>query len=144
MFFISTIFKLSLKDIYLPNSKDSKQEKIQTLKQCRHDLWKIWGQVKELVIVDFPNDDRMVFEAVEGYILQFADEDSHSFSFRYPINMDLIQVNTQEKFINLKNLAERMEELESFLSSVSVGMSCHRDFENETLSYYKVDKASYC
>lgn len=135
--------ELAFKDIYLSNSKENRQAKIETLKTCQHNLLKIWAKVKPLIIADFPNDDRSVLSAVEDYIKQFAKADAGSFAFRYPITKDLELINQQEKFINLVNLAERMNELEHFLSSVSMGMSAHRDFENEMLSYYAEDMEGY-
>ena len=135
--------ELALKDIYLSNSKENRQAKIETLKTCQHNLLKIWAKVKPLIITDFPNNDRSVLSAVEDYIKQFAKADAGSFAFRYPVTKDLELINQQEKFINLVNLAERMNELEHFLSSVSMGMSAHRDFENEMLSYYAEDMEGY-
>lgn len=134
--------ELTLKDIYLANSPDSTETKKRTLKRCQHNLKKIWIKVKKLIISDFPNEGRSDLEAAESYIFQFSDEDKNSFAFRYPITKDLDLINNK-KFINLKNLAERMSELESFLSAVSMGMSVHRDFENEMKSYYDVDSEEY-
>lgn len=99
--------------------------------------------MKPLIIAGFPDDDESVLGAVEDYIKQFAKADAGSFAFRYPVTKDLEPINQQEKFINLVNLAERMGELEHFLSSVSMGMSAHRDFENEMLSYYAEDIGDY-
>jgi len=135
--------ELALKDLYLSNSGDTREEKSQTLKNCQHNLKKIWAKVKVLIIADFPDDDMQVIEAVEDYIHQFAAEDSNSFAFRYPITKDLSLVNENEKFINLVNLAERMDELESFLSAVSMGMSVHCDYESEMMSYYASEMESY-
>lgn len=135
--------ELALKDIYLANSQDSRQDKIATIKSCGHRLVDIWKKVKPLILADFPNDDKSVLNAVEDYIKQFAKADAGSFAFRYPITKDLELVNNQEKFINLVNLAKRMSELEHFLSSVSMGMSAHRDFESEMLSYYAEDMSDY-
>ena len=38
--------ELALKDIYLTNSKDSRQDKIATIKSCGHKLVDIWKKVK--------------------------------------------------------------------------------------------------
>ncbi|MCL1971579.1 MAG: hypothetical protein FWG57_01145 [Endomicrobia bacterium] len=139
--------ELWLKVIYLANSKDTKEEKIETLKDCQHNLRKIWEKAKALIITDFPNDDKTELDAVEDYIFQFASEDEKSFAFRYPITRDLELINKKEekeKYINLRNLKERMDELEFFFSGASAGMSVNRDFErdfeeameNEMESYY--------
>ena len=135
--------ELALKDLYLSNAKDSREQKSQTLKSCQHNLNKIWLKVKPLILVDFPDDDVTVLDAVEDYIKQFAAEDNNSFAFRYPITKDLDLVNNKPKYINLINLAERMDELESFLSAVSMGMSVHREYESEMMSYYAEEMASY-
>lgn len=134
--------ELALKDIYLSNSQDSFEDKKKTIYDCSHNLKKIWNKAKTLIIADFPEDDPSVLDAVESYIFQFADEDSKSYAYRYPITMDLDLINN-EKFINLVNLTERMSELEEFLSAVSKGMSEHRDFENEMKSYYAADMEGY-
>ncbi len=143
LFLYRQYLELALKDIYLTNSKDSKQDKIATIKSCGHRLVDIWKKVKPLILADFLDDDKSVLDAVEDYIKQFAKVDAGSVAFRYPITKDLELINQQEKFINLKNLAERMSELEHFLSSISMAMSVHRDFENEMLSYYAEDLGNY-
>ncbi|WP_338096339.1 hypothetical protein [Methanorbis rubei] len=99
--------------------------------------------MKVLIRSDFPDDDKSVLNVVEDYISQFAKVDKNSFAFRYPITKDLTLINDKEKFINLRNLAERMDELESFLSTVSGVMSTHRDFEKEMALYYASEMDGY-
>jgi len=130
--------ELTLKDIYLSNSNDNKDEKMRTIKDCRHDLKKIWAKTKELILHDFPDEDIGILNAVEDYISQFVAEDVSSLVFRYPIKTDLDPVHSKGKSFNLLNLAVRMGELENYLSSISFGMSANRDTESEILwySYY--------
>ena len=135
--------ELTLKDIYLSNSKETIQEKEKTLRGCQHNLRKIWAKAKELIIDDFSDGDKVILKAVESYINQFADEDSNSFTFRYPVTKDLDPVHKNEKIINLKNLAKRMDELETFLSAVSTGMDVHRDLENKMIPYYAIEFDNY-
>ena len=135
--------ELALKDIYLSNSKENKKAKIKILKTYQHNLSKIWAKVKPLIITDSPDDNKSVLNAVEDYIKEFARVDAGSFAFRYPVTKDLELINQQENFINLVNLAEHMSELEHFLSSVSIGMSAHRNFENEMLLYYAEDISAH-
>ena len=134
--------ELALKNIFLSNTRKSKEEKIDTIKRCGHNLPAVWTEVRALIEQDFPDEDPIVIEAVESYIKQFAAEDKNSFSYRYPINKELALCHSEKK-INLPNLKARMGELESFLSSVSMGMSVHRDFENEMMAYYEKDLNGY-
>ena len=135
--------ELALKYLYLSNSGETKEAKIKTLKSCQHNLKHIWSKVKPLILADFPDDDAEAIEAVEDYIHQFAAVDGNSFAFRYPITKELDLVNDKEKFINLVNLAERMDELESFLSAASMGMSVHREYEADMMSYYASELSDY-
>jgi len=127
--------ELALKDIYLSNTKETKEEKSQTLKECSHNLKKIWLKVRPLIIFDFSNDDKTDLDALEDYIKQFADEDSGSYAFRYPITKDLDIIKDKGKSIDLVNLAKRMSELENVLSAISMGMSANRDKEDEYLTF---------
>jgi hypothetical protein len=135
--------EIALKNIYLTNTKDTEEEKIQTLKSCQHNLLMVWHKVKPLIIADFPDDDATILDAVEDYIKQFCVADNSSFAFRYPINKELNFVNHREKYINLANLAERMDELASFLSAVCTEMSSHRDYEHEMMHYYTMEMDGY-
>lgn len=134
--------ELSLKDIYLSNSPDSKEEKVKAIKDCQHNLRKIWSRVRNLIVATYPKENPDALNAAESYVFQFSDEDVNSFSYRYPISKDLALVRS-EKVINLKNLADRMDELSEFLSSVSAGMAVKRDIESDMNSYYSEDMSGY-
>lgn len=135
--------ELAMKDLYLLFSGDNFDDKVQMIKKSSHNLKAIWQKVRPVIVKYFPNDDKTILDAVEDYIYQFAVEDSNSFAFRYPITKDLDPINGTERRINIKNLMERMNELESFLSAVNMGIGEIRDFENEMTTYYSMDVEGY-
>lgn len=126
--------ELTLKDIYLLNTKDSEDDKIKTIDRCQHNLMKMWFKAKPLISSSFPKDDMSVLDVVEDYISQLSEVDIQSFAFRYPITKRLSPVRDKAMFINLPNLAACMRELEYFLYSVSAGMDYQRECEGETMS----------
>jgi len=113
VFLYRQFLELALKDIYLAYTDDSEGEQAKTIYKCSHDLKKIWEKVKPL-IGDCPH-----IPAVEDYIFEFAEFDSGSYSFRYPIDNKLNIVHDKLKRINLKNLAIRINELALYLECVS-------------------------
>ena len=133
--------ELALKGIYLTYAGETNEEKVNAIKKCGHNLEEIWSKVKDLILTAYPNEDKEVLEAAELYILEFNSEDKTSYTFRYPVdkNLGLIHENKNYKigkfekdgwFICLKNLAKRMDELCTFLCSVSAGMSEMRGHES--------------
>jgi ribosomal protein S8 len=135
--------ELTLKDMYLSYSEENKEEKIEAIKRISHNLHSIWIKVKPLILKYFPDDNIDTLQAVEDYLIQFINEDSNSFSFRYPITKDLRLVHTKERRINIENLAKRMNELESFFSAVSTAIGVMKDFEDEMKRYYEADMQGY-
>ena len=120
--------ELALKDIYLSNAKVPDVEKIDAIKS--HNLRDIWRKAKNLILADFPNDDKKVLEVVEGNIVEFNERDTKSFAFRYPIDKTLNLVHDEDEFIDLPNLVECMDKLANFLSSVRNGMAENRYHES--------------
>jgi len=121
IFLYRQFLELALKDIYLAYSYDAEDEKIKAIDNCSHDLKKIWEKVKPLIFYGDPD-----IPAVEEYILEFSEFDRGSFSFRYPIDKKLALIHDKPKCINLRNLAERMNELASYLDAVITGLDAYR------------------
>jgi len=124
--------ELTLKHLYLGTA----EEKTRTIKQASHDLKSIWKKVRPIIEGYYPTEDPTPLLAAEDYILQFAEEDKSSFAFRYPITKNLSLVHGKQRWINLRNLATRMAELESFLTGVQAGMEAMKDIEDEMKAYY--------
>ena len=134
--------ELVLKDIYLSFSDDNREEKKTTIKRVSHDLVRIWDKVKPIILKYFPDEDKSPLIATEEYIKQFAEEDKNSFVFRYPITKKLELVHSEERRINLANLAERMDELKAFLSAVSGGISHMAEVEADIKADYESEMRS--
>jgi len=74
---------------------------------------------------------------VEEYIKQYQEFDNNSFVFRYPITKALHPVNKDIKRINLKNLKNRIDELEFFFDGAEGKLYEIRDFENDMIRYFQ-------
>jgi len=116
--------EIALKNIYLSYSNDTEEEKTKTIKN--HNLKRIWAKAKPVIIDYYPYEDRAVLDYVEDYIKQFDEADDRSTTFRYPIDRELKPVH-KAMSIDLRNLKERMDELDYFLSSAIQGMSAMRE-----------------
>lgn len=143
VFLYRQFIELMLKHIYLAHSDDEHEAKVNTIKRTSHNIKRMWDKVEVIIRKYFPNDDESMLRAAKDYVYQFADEDSNSFNFRYPIDKDLNLIHVERKDINLRNLIERMSELEHFLNGVDSGISEMREWEAEARSYYEVDHHDY-
>lgn len=129
--------ELALKEIYLKFSDSNKKKKMRSINT--HNLLAIWNKVRSIIINYFPDDDKETLDAVEDYISQFTNEDKGSFAFRYPMTKDLKLIHENERRINIVNLAERMSELASFFSAVSMGMGVMKEYEDEIKAEYEAE-----
>jgi hypothetical protein len=137
IFLYRQFLELAMKDIYLNYSEHSMQDKIKTIGKVNHDLVKIWEKIKPL-IQDGCNteDDNDTIKIVEDYINQFHNFDKSSFKFRYPIDKKLNPVLDGEKFIDLLNLKQRMDELDSFFSGVDGQLNAIKESKYEQQKEY--------
>jgi len=122
IFLYRQFLELALKDIYLAYSDDAEEDKVKKIDKCRHNLKEIWKNVKPLI-----DDDPHILPAVEDYIFEFADFDSGSYAYRYPLDMKLNLYHEKPKLINLRNLAERINELAWYLECVGTGLEVRRN-----------------
>lgn len=126
--------ELVMKNIYLFYSEDTKEIKINTLKQVLHDLVKIWNKIKPYLEKDATENEQNDIKAVEEYIKQFHIFDKSSYTFRYPIKLNLNSVINRENKVNLLNLQARMNELYHFFNAVIGKLDFVKDIKSAILS----------
>ena len=120
--------ELALKDIYLQYSNDTREAKTAFLNSASHKLCEIWNSAKPVLeSVIEGKDEEFALENLDAYIKEFNEKDPTSFSFRYPIDKELNCIHLTETKINLRNLMRRMNEIESFLSSVLPLLDIEKD-----------------
>ena len=132
VFLYRQYLELALKELYLVYSEETEDEKSKVIKACGHDLKKIWSKVKPIMSL---GDSDPSISAVEYYVIEFAELDSSSYAFRYPIDKKLNLVHAKPKRINLRNLAERMNELAWFLECAGTELEVRQRDINE-MRYY--------
>jgi len=82
--------ELELKSIYLQYSEASKDDKKKAINDIRHDLLKLWQQIKPVISPTAATaSEKLYIVVVEDYIKQFHELDKTSFTFRYPITKNL-------------------------------------------------------
>lgn len=132
--------ELSLKQIYLAYTSDTEETQQKVLNSIKHRLKPMWQKVRSILHDSFPWKSPEALDAVEDYISQFEKEDPYSSSYRYPITLGLAPVHESDKRINLHNLAERMDELESFFSGAMADLEDKREVQREIRAYYSVEE----
>jgi HEPN domain-containing protein len=92
-----------------------------------HKLDKLWSLVKEIIEKVWPGEDTEEFGLIGHVVNEFSAIDPESMSFRYPEdrcgNNPLIDL----AHINLRHLAEMIDEVYNFLFGVSAAISEYRD-----------------
>ena len=136
--------ELTMKNIYLFYSEETKEIKINTLKEVLHDLMKIWNKIKPLLKIDANKNEINDIEAVEGYILQFHKFDQSSFTFRYPIDKNLRSVIGGETKVNLLHLQMRMDELYNFFNGVISKLDYTKEITDKIIEFFaQIMKSEY-
>ena len=136
--------ELAMKNIYLFFSEDTREIKINTLKQVLHDLMKIWNKIKPYLKKDATENELNDIKVVEQYIQQFHKFDKSSYTFRYPIDLNLNGVIDGETKINLFNLQARMDELYHFFNAVIDKFDFTKDIKSAILSdFAQIMKSEY-
>ena len=131
IFLYRQFLELALKDIYLAYSDDSDELKSKEIESQSHNLMKIWNKIKPLINDENPAN----IKAVGSYLSQFTKADAGSFKYRYPIDKKLNLVHEKEIRINLLTLAERIDELATYLDCVSTALYELRRAELEMIHY---------
>lgn len=127
--------ELMLKSIFLKFSMKCHEEKIDTIKKVNHNLKKIWEEVKPVILEYSYGTEKEDVQIAEDYIFQFDVYDNSSYTFRYPMSKKLQIIHEKNKYLDLKNLKERMDELFIFLNAVEVALDERITAEVEMLEY---------
>jgi hypothetical protein len=126
--------ELMLKTLFLKYSKKNHDEKKKLINNAKHNLDKIWKEVK-FVLVECSTDEEMEdVENAERYIKQIHEYDKDSFSFRYPMKLSLEKIHKNWQYLDLRNLKEGISELYKFLNYVDLNLGSKREAELEMLS----------
>ncbi|WP_373181285.1 hypothetical protein [Clostridium butyricum] len=131
--------ELVMKSIFLKYSGVSEEEKVNVIKGVSHSLVKIWDKIVPIISEEATKDEMEDINIVADYIRQFSDFDKSSFTFRYPINKKIDLLFNEDKFLDLINLRERMNELYNFFGGCDGKLDSIRDFKYEMMSYYMSD-----
>jgi len=127
--------EITLKYIYLEWSNTSEEMKEQMLNDTEHSLEKSWNYIKPLVEKTIEPADKSKLIGFEYYIRQFVAEDPTSMKFRYPTNKEMQLFLQNERKINIKNLIQRMDEMEKFLAFIVLPMLDVLKFHDEANNY---------
>lgn len=120
--------ELEMKSLYVQYSEASRDDKKKAINDIRHDLLKLWRQVKPVIVQCASSDsDKRAIAVVEDYIKQFHEQDKTSFTFRYPITKNLEKIHERRRLINLQDLRDRMNELYSFFIGCEGALSAWSD-----------------
>jgi hypothetical protein len=123
-----------------------------------HYLDKLWKDCREIIEKGLPEDYTEILNSTENLINEFSKIDPTSFESRYPEkkkikkkkknqNYKIIEIYSHSIFtmegipeINLKNMKDLMEKINSFLGDMGDGISCQlqekKDMESEYSSDY--------
>lgn len=127
--------ELSLKQIYFEECSSPFQETIKNMKKKKHSILGLWNLIKNEIEyhADAPKEDKTI-KNVEQYIKELHNYDGASDKFRYPTNKYLNIHFKKNKNLDIKNVNNFFNELESFLDSVDMMMSAHNEAEAEMRS----------
>ncbi|MBU3206984.1 hypothetical protein KPL33_08330 [Clostridium algidicarnis] len=131
--------ELAMKNIFLKYSGSSEEDKVKVIKNVSHNLNEMWKKMVLIISEETTNEEKEDIKIVRDYIKQFSDFDKSSFTFRYPINKELDLLFKEEKFLDLINLRERMNELYNFFEGCDGKLDSIRDFKYEMMSNYLSD-----
>jgi hypothetical protein len=102
-----------------------------------HDLNIIWAECRGLIKKLEPKASTCDLEAIDESIQQFCVIDPSSESFRYPTKISgEYSLPLDLRYINIRNLAEVMENLSCFFDAVDTMVSVFIDYQQEMDSYY--------
>jgi len=111
--------ELIMKDMYMKYSGDPKEVQETKIKKMNHSLLKAWNVIKPILERYCDSEEEAKdMQAVEEYIKDFHNTDNDAEKFRYPITKKLVRKLGKENRINLKNLKDRMDELENYFEAV--------------------------
>lgn len=102
-----------------------------------HRIWDLWCTAKKISIKTFENENEPPnFDYAEHVIREFSQIDPNSFAFRYPTTKKGDKTLEGVTHINIRRLAEHIEELSKDLEGISTGISIYREWQQEMWSSY--------
>lgn len=96
-----------------------------------HDLWPTVKEIIEKVYSHEDSNDSSGLNLTEHVINEFKAIDPESMSFRYPEDTKGNQSLTGLDYIDIKGLAEIIEEVFMFLDGISDGICAYQDYKDE-------------
>jgi hypothetical protein len=96
-----------------------------------HNIAKLWQDCKNILKRADPQTTDQDFDALERCILEFADVDPSSTAFRYHIDKIGNPSVPDLRYINIRNLAEVMARIDSFLDATYMTISVSLDGKME-------------
>ena len=110
-----------------------------------HKLSRLWPDTKRIVSEIWPDDKssskyavriNLRLDAVEHAIAEYSKLDDGSYAFRYPIDTKDNDVLVGVKSINLRHLAEFMNDVAETLDNISDAIAICHDHQQEFYSTY--------
>ena len=128
--------ELGLKRIIIEDSHIERTKALKILRRKKHSIRGLWNSIVDEVdkYSNAPDDDTTLNDTTQ-YIQAFHDFESSDL-FRYPCNKNLQVYFSEEKVLDIENVASCFEELCNFLDAVDSMLSEIKDYEAEMASYY--------
>ena len=98
--------------------------------QMNHDLKYLWALTRKILSQVYPNDSVSDLDCVERLILQIHSVDPGSFGYRYPTDPSCKQYDLGLERISIKQFANGMAKIGTFLGSASFGISVYLDHKH--------------
>jgi nitrate reductase assembly molybdenum cofactor insertion protein NarJ len=137
IFLYRQFLELSIKSIYLKYSEDTIEKKIGTINDVSHNLHKAWNKILPILQEASETlEEKEMVEAVQDYVMQFHQFDQSSFTFRYPMDLQLNKNLNKEQRIDIKNLKLRMDELGHFFDAADAKLDHIREWKTEEQKMY--------
>lgn len=102
-----------------------------------HHIDKLWQECKSILKLIDPQTTDQYFDALERCILEFANADPSSTAFRYHIDKKDHPSVPDLRYINVRNLAEVMARIDSFLDAVYMSISVSIDEKKEMENVFR-------
>lgn len=87
-----------------------------------HRLKKLWRECRSIIEEAFPHGENDDIEVVENVVIEFAQADPGSYTFRYPEDKKEEPTIEGEEFIDLFNLYEVMQKTSNFFDGSGDGI----------------------
>lgn len=131
LFLYRQYLELVMKYVFLVHAGASTKEKQSALNEMKHDLARCWNKIMPLLLKDASEEEARDVETVGDYVRQFHAFDRSSFTFRYPMTMDLSPVLRSQKRLDLPNLRLRMNELANFFDGAIAKLDAMSELDAE-------------